>query len=201
MRSAIRDFGQPSRRGTVAMFSPIVMVREEADLLDHIADAAAQLGGRQVADAPPVDADVARVEGDQPVDHLQRRRLAAARRADEDAERPGRDLEREIVERGGVASRIALRDVVEDDLRGGASFATGFRIPAQADRGRRRARAAAVIPIASWKPVQVELVLRAGDRRADDGDPEQARDARDGVVHAAGDPGVALARRRRARSR
>ena len=54
-------------------------VREEPDLLDHVADPAPQLDDGQVADAAPVDRDVALVEGDQPVDQLQRRRLAAAR--------------------------------------------------------------------------------------------------------------------------
>ena len=61
-------------------------VREEPDLLDHVADPAPQLDDREVADAAAVDPDVALVEGDQPVDQLQRRRLAAAGRADEHAE-------------------------------------------------------------------------------------------------------------------
>ena len=40
----------------------------------------------------------------------------------------------------------------------------------------------------------VELVLRPRDGGADDGDPQQAGDARHGVVHAARDPGIVLTR-------
>ena len=93
-------------------------VREEADLLDHVADPAAQLDEGQLADAAAVDPDLAGVERDQPVDHLQRGRLAAARRPDEDAERARRDLERQVVDRRRVTSRVPLRHVVEDDLGG-----------------------------------------------------------------------------------
>ena len=102
-RSRIRAFGQPSSRGTVRDVVGDRHVREEADLLDHVADPAAELDDGDLADAAPVDADVALVERDEPVHELQRRRLAAAGRADEHAERPGGDLERELVQRGLVA--------------------------------------------------------------------------------------------------
>ena len=105
-------------------------MREEADLLDHVADPAPQLDDRQLADAAAVDADVALVERDQAVDELQRRRLAAARRADEHAERARRDLERELVERVIVAARVALRHAVEDDLGRAAHASRRFVIPA-----------------------------------------------------------------------
>src|SRR5581483_3861945 len=120
-------------------------VREEADLLDHVADPAAQLDGRQVADAAAVDADVALVEVDQPVDEAQRGRLPAARGPDEDAERAGRDREREAVQRVLLPARVALRDAVEDDLGGRAHVR--FLIPAS-PIAPPAAISPAVIPIA-----------------------------------------------------
>ena len=83
----------------------------------------------RVAGVDAVDQDPAGRRLDQPVDHLQRRRLAAAGGADEDADLARRDLQREVVDRAGrglarvLAGRrvIALRDVVELDDRG---FAT-----------------------------------------------------------------------------
>jgi hypothetical protein len=53
-------------------------VREEPDLLDHIADPAAKLGDVLVTHARSVDPDIALVELDQAVDHLHRRRLPGA---------------------------------------------------------------------------------------------------------------------------
>ena len=64
-------------------------VREEPDLLDHVADPAPELGLVELADAAAVDPDVALGEVDEPVDELHRRRLAAARRADEAADLAG----------------------------------------------------------------------------------------------------------------
>ena len=47
-RSRSRAASQPSSRGTTAMFSAIGLVREQADLLDDVADAPPQLdGGRR----------------------------------------------------------------------------------------------------------------------------------------------------------
>ena len=62
------------------------LVREQPDLLDHVADVAAQLDRVGVGDVVAVEEDAARRRLDQPVDHLQRRRLAATRRADEHAD-------------------------------------------------------------------------------------------------------------------
>src|SRR5207245_196632 len=73
-------------------------------------------------------ADVAGVERDQAVDHLQRRRLASPGRPDEHAEGTRGNLEGEVFDRGGVAARVPLRDMVEDDL--GRSGHVGFLIPA-----------------------------------------------------------------------
>jgi hypothetical protein len=58
-------------------------VREQLEVLEHHADAAAQLGqvGLRVADADAVDHDVALLEGLQRVDGLDQRGLARARRA------------------------------------------------------------------------------------------------------------------------
>src|SRR5207253_5210640 len=109
----------------------------EADLLDYVADPSSQLDDRQVADAPPVDADVTLVEVDQPVDELERSCLAAARGADEDTERAGRDLERELLQRSGVAPRVTLRHAVEDDLSGARHGSRSPRAPS--DRQRQSA--------------------------------------------------------------
>ncbi len=51
-------------------------VREEADALEHVADAAAQLGRRQVGRRPPLDQHPAAIGLDQAVDHLQGSGLA-----------------------------------------------------------------------------------------------------------------------------
>ena len=92
-RAAVRALSQPSSLGTVAMFCAIVRCGNRPDLLDDVADAAAQLGGRALADVLSVDRDRAGGRFDEPVDHAQRRRLAAARRADQHHERPCRDVE------------------------------------------------------------------------------------------------------------
>ena len=89
---------------------------EEADLLDDVADRAAQLGDVVVADLPAVDPDVTARERDQPVDELERRRLAAARRPDEDADLPRGHGEREMVDRSSVPAWVDLRGLVEDEL-------------------------------------------------------------------------------------
>ncbi len=93
-------------------------VREEADLLDDVADAAPQLHEVLLADALPVDADVAARQLDQPVDEPERRRLATARRPDEHADLTRGDGEREPVDCRAVGSRVLLGRIVEDELRG-----------------------------------------------------------------------------------
>src|SRR5262249_26026297 len=108
-------------------------VREETDLLDHVADLAPQLDRGQVADASAVDPDVALVEGDEAVHHLQCSRLAAARRPDADAEGSRGDRQRELAQRMLRAAGVALAHPVEDDLGGsahaGAPARVGFLIP------------------------------------------------------------------------
>jgi hypothetical protein len=106
-------------------------VREQADLLDDVADAPAQLRQLARAGIHAVDQDPPGRRLDEPVDHLQRRRLAAPRRSDEHADLARRDVQGEIVDgargglAGGLARRgvIALGDVVELDDRG---FAAGL---------------------------------------------------------------------------
>ena len=102
--------------------------------------AARRAGSRAIAAA--VDADLAGVEGDQPVHHLQRRRLAAARRADEHAERrrPGSRA------RGRRARR----------RRGPRSASS---------RGRRRSRPRSSVLIA-WFLMPCERRRRRRPRRA-----------------------------------
>ena len=99
------------------------LVREQPDLLDHVADAPPELDHVGRHHVGVADEDPARCRLDEPVDHLERGRLAAAGRPDEDAHRPGRDIEREVLDGPGLArpgARVALRDVLEDDaLRGG----------------------------------------------------------------------------------
>ena len=78
-------------------------VREEADLLDDVADLLAQVVGRPVEHAAPAEEDVAAGERDHPVDQAHRRGLAAPRRPDEHAHLAGRNLERQALDR-----RVAL---------------------------------------------------------------------------------------------
>jgi hypothetical protein len=91
-------------------------VREEADLLDDVADRAAQLGDVVVADLPAVDPDITARERNQAVDELEGGRLASARRADEDADLPRGDREREMVDRRSLPAGVDLRGLVEDEL-------------------------------------------------------------------------------------
>ena len=80
----------------------------------------------RVAGVDAVDEDPAGRRLDEPVDHLERRRLAAAGRPDEAADLAGRDHQRQVVDGARrrralvLAGRgvVALRDVVELDDRG-----------------------------------------------------------------------------------
>ncbi len=74
-------------------------VGEEADLLDDIADVAAQLVGVDVGDVPAVEDDPAGRGLDQPVDHPHRRRLAASRRTHQHDDLALGDLQRELLDR------------------------------------------------------------------------------------------------------
>ena len=84
-------------------------VREQADLLDRVADLAPQLGRAALADALAVEQDVALGDVDHPVDHPHRGGLAAAGGADQHADLAGWNGEREAVRTAGsVLPRVAL---------------------------------------------------------------------------------------------
>ena len=87
------------------------LVREQARLLDDVADAAAELRHVPRRRVDAVEEDAAGGRLDQAVDHLEGRRLAAAGRPDEHADLPRRDREREVVDgaRGARPGRPARR--------------------------------------------------------------------------------------------
>src|SRR5581483_3284684 len=85
-------------------------LRVERVVLEHHCDVA--LRRRQLVDDGVADADRALGDLLEPSDHAQRRRLAAARRADEDDELAVVDLEVQILY-GARAVRVDLSDVLE----------------------------------------------------------------------------------------
>jgi hypothetical protein len=89
-------------------------VREEPGVLDDVADAAAQHGRVLRQDVLAVDEDAPRRGLHHPVDHPQRRRLAAARGADEDGDPPRGQFEVEVVDGDGPVGEL-LADVLEGD--------------------------------------------------------------------------------------
>ena len=95
----VGDAGRGPSRAGGAPFPTFVrdgLVGEQPDLLDHVPDAAAQRDRVDVGDVVAVEEDAAARRLDEAVDHLQRRRLAASRRADEHADLAFRDLERQV---------------------------------------------------------------------------------------------------------
>ena len=139
-QARLRPAQQPRHRDDVLLDR---LVREQAGLLDHVADAAAELRdvARRRVDA--VEQDAARRGLDQAVDHLERRRLAAAGRPDEHADPSRRDREREVVDRaGGAGPRrpgvVRLRDVVELDRRGSLGRGGGGHLGTPPDARRLR---------------------------------------------------------------
>ena len=97
----MRALSQPSRRGTIATLSRDRQVRQQAHLLDHVADAAPQLDRVLARHVLAADQDLARRRLDQPVDHAQGGRLAAARWADQHADLAGGHFQAQIVDGGG----------------------------------------------------------------------------------------------------
>jgi len=85
-----------------------VHVRVERIALEHHRDVA--ILARQVRDVAATDVDAAGGGCVQAGDHVQQRRLAAARRADQDHELAGRDFEVDVVEDHGVLA-VHLADV------------------------------------------------------------------------------------------
>ncbi len=90
-------------------------VREQPALLDHVADAAAQLVTGHRQHVAPGDADRARRRLDEAVDHPQRRRLATTGAAQEDDDLALIDGERQVVD--GQHAAEALGDVIDLDHR------------------------------------------------------------------------------------
>jgi hypothetical protein len=78
-------------------------VREQADLLDHVAHAPPERVGVHAGDVVALELDAPARRLDQPVDEPHRRRLAAPRRADEDDDLSLGDVHGEVVHR-----RLAL---------------------------------------------------------------------------------------------
>ncbi len=88
-------------------------VRVQRVVLEHHRDVA--IARRQVVDALAPDDELAVGDVLQTRDHAQRRRLPAARRADEDHELPVRDVEVDRLDRLEPV-RVALGDLLELDL-------------------------------------------------------------------------------------
>ena len=101
---------------------------EEPDLLDRVADLAAQLGRPALPDAAPVEQDVAVRDLDHPVDHPHRGRLPAARGTDEDADLARRNRQREVLDGRLGGTGVALGDAAEFECRGGGHRAPGDHI-------------------------------------------------------------------------
>src|SRR5438067_187167 len=111
MRSRMRARSGPTKSATDACVIPTEkprdgrdircdgLVREETDLLDHVADPPAQFHGIDAQDVVAVDENSAARRLDEAVDHPQDRRLAAARRPDEDADFAVGNVEAEVLDR------------------------------------------------------------------------------------------------------
>ena len=89
-------------------------VRKQSGPLKDIADPAAQFDGILAQDATAIDLNIAAGRLQQPVDHLQGRRLAASRRAQENESFAFRNLHRQIAN-GFSPVREDFRDVLESD--------------------------------------------------------------------------------------
>ena len=93
-----------------------LLVGEQPDLLDHVADPASELHRVLRGDVASLEEDPAGGGLDQPVDHLQRGGLPAARRPDQDDQLAGRHLEVELVHRHRPVG-VLLADPLEPDHR------------------------------------------------------------------------------------
>lgn len=122
---------QTRDRADVALDRP---VREQSAGLDDVADRLPQLVRVLPRHVPAVDQDPAGGRLDQAVDHLQRRRLAAAGRADEGHHLAGGDLQIECGDgRLGLTAEVFLNAVQRDgragDVGAGAGGAVGHVSP------------------------------------------------------------------------
>ena len=113
---AMRSFDQPSRRGTVPMLVAMVWCGNSPTCwITYPMRRRSSTGSAWVTSSPSRKMRPAR-RLDQPVDHLQRRRLAAARRPDEHADLAVGDVERSA-RAPRPAVRVLLADRVETDHR------------------------------------------------------------------------------------
>ena len=94
------------------------LVREQPDLLDHVADASTQMHRIDVRDVLVLDVDAAARRLDQPVDHAQQRRLPTSRGADEHRDLAVGDFQRQFAHRER-AVRVPLADGFQTDHRRG----------------------------------------------------------------------------------
>src|SRR6516162_7546693 len=105
-----RPFQEPRHGRDVVLDRPM---RKQPDRLDGIADAAPQRLDRNQCYVLAADPDRSRIGGDQPVDHSERRRFAAAGGAEQHAELSGTDGQRQAVDDPAVA--IGLGDLIDFD--------------------------------------------------------------------------------------
>jgi hypothetical protein len=96
-----------------------VLVREQPDALDDVADPASQLHGVDARDVVVAEQDPPGAGLDQPVDHLHRRGLAAARRPDQHRQLPGGEGQVQLGHADGAVA-VDLADALEPDLLGSA---------------------------------------------------------------------------------
>ena len=90
-------------------------MREQSDLLDHVAHAAAQFVRIALRDVLALVDDPSRCRLDHAVDQSKRRALPATGRSDEDEDLAGVDVEVKVLDRRLLDTRIRLRHVLELD--------------------------------------------------------------------------------------
>ena len=112
----MRSFGQPSRLRHRRDVLADGLVREQPDLLDHVADLTAQVAGLTLEHAAAAEQDVARGHRDHAVDQPHRCRLARAGRADEHAHLAGGHRQRQLADRGLALPGIPLADLSQLEL-------------------------------------------------------------------------------------
>jgi hypothetical protein len=88
-------------------------VREEADLLDHVADLAPELVRLAFEDTSSPEQDLARGQRNHAVDEPHGSRLARARRTNKHTDLAGSDAEAQVLQRVPWLSRITLADVAQ----------------------------------------------------------------------------------------
>src|SRR5215470_1096128 len=90
-------------------------MRQQPRVLDHVADRAAQRDRVLAAHVAARDAHHAAIWIEQPVHHLEQRRLAAARLAEERHQLARRHAQRQLAHRPRRGPLVALRDIDELD--------------------------------------------------------------------------------------